>query len=104
MRRHGLAVIDAELVPVRRIEHVLQIEPAPLEVSLRAEPDNARLIFPGNNGRLIVVSRERFRLVVVQEQVLAHLGPDLLQDVAYLAENREVAEDGVLTLMAVLAP
>jgi hypothetical protein len=87
--------------PERGQQRVSQIPARLFEVALRAEGDRGREVLPGLDDVLILLPREGLPLEVRVEQVLPHLGPDVLEQVPQPTEHREVPEDCMLALMAI---
>src|SRR5262249_55423251 len=87
-RKGGVANDD---VPRRLLEIVVGAEAEIVVLLLRAGVDPAPLI-----------ARERSLLVVAGDDVLAQLGTERLEEIAQVADEREVANDGVPSLHEVV--
>jgi len=68
------------------------------DVHLRAEGTLVGVAFGALVNERALLARERCRLVVSLDEILAHLGPHELQQKAQVADDWVVAQDGVMSL------
>ncbi len=100
--RGDARVVVHSQIGVQRGEHaVAQVETRLLEVALRAESDQPLQILARLHHLGELHAAERLPVVVLVEEVLAHLRTHTLEEVAHATQYRIGAEDRVLPLLTI---
>ena len=91
--------VVAGLAGVRRVQRERAVPDddvaGALEIVVGAEAEVVVLLLRRRVDPAALIARERPLLVVAGDDVLAQLGPDRLEQVAEVADDREVAQDRV---------